>query len=115
MASGIWRDGVFYYAGWVEVRYQMMSGKYFSMSGHADTSVGVMMRILTQQLGLPDEEHVRLSFNGQAMDHTKVLGNYGIGFLYHFQPPVTVDMTVVKGNPPWPNEICRGCGKRCGQ
>ena len=94
---------MFYYAGWVEVKYQMMSGRYISMSGHADTSVGVMMRILTQQLGLPDEEHVRLSFNGQAMDHTEVLGRYDIGFLDRFQPPVIVDMTVVKGNPPLPS------------
>ena len=102
LQPGIWKDGLFYPAGFFEVKFQMMSGSYFIRMVSADTRVQRMMRGLTHQMQLSYEEHVRLSFNGQAMDNTKVFGNYGIRFLYYFQPPVTVDMTVVTGNPPWP-------------
>ena len=115
MATGIRKDGLFYPAGFFEVKFQTMSGSYFNRVASADARVERMMRSLTHQLRLPYEEHVRLSFNGQAMDNTKVFGNYGIRFLYYFQPPVTVDMTVVKGNPPWPREACRVCGEPCGR
>ena len=100
MATSIWKDGLFYPAGFFEVKLQMMSGSYFNRVGSADTSVERMMRILTQQLRLPYEEHVRLSFNGQAMDHTKTLGDYGIVPLN--KSPVIADMTIVRGTPPWP-------------
>ena len=59
---------------------------------------------LVGQRQIPLDKHLRLSFNGQVMDDTKVFGDYGIVGLDWCNLPVTVDMTVVKGNPPWPND-----------
>jgi hypothetical protein len=99
-----WKNGVFYPPGYFDVKFLMMSGEYMIlMVGHTGL-VRQKMWDLCDRMQIPHSMgHVRLSYNGQAMDPGKTFGDYGISGLVDGEP-VTVDMTVVSERPPWPDD-----------
>ena len=89
-----------------ELKMRMMSGECFDIAllVSAYTCVKQIMSELQEQMGIPYQNSARLSYNGQAMDFNKTLGDYGITGNESYGKPVTLDVTIVNEHPPWPRE-----------
>ena len=103
-----WKNGQFYPPGYFDVRFTMMTGKYFTLMVSGNTSVRQKMWDLGDRTQICYTQCVRLSYNGRAMDAGKTFQDYGIIGLED-GAPVTVDMTVVNEPPPWPREDWDWC------